>query len=293
LNVSVGDICSIVVTYHPTQQTEASIRKILEQGSAVVVVDNGSRAEELLPLKTFENVTCFHLLKNDENLGIAEALNQGIHWASEQNFSWVALFDQDSEITERYFSMMTHTWEAHPHRDRVVSLHPRYKEAESNAEPIVIRASDGGPMVSITSGSLMPIWIFDRIGFFASDYFIDEVDTEFCLRIRNAGYLLADSRDATLMHAVGAPKSASILGFRFRPTHHSPIRRYYMTRNRIATFRKYFFSFPVWMLRSMYVGLKDTAKSLIGEADRGRKLRAVVLGSWDGWTGKTGKTNRM
>jgi rhamnosyltransferase len=291
--LNVHDICAIIVTYHPTPHMVTNIGKVLEQGTSVIVVDNGSCAEELAPLNQLSSIPGFQLLENGENLGIAEALNHGIIRAKQQGFSWVALFDQDSEITEHYFSIMLQTWNSHPYRDRVASLHPRYVEAGTDIEPVIERAADGGPMVSITSGALMPIWIFDRIGLFASEYFIDEVDTEFCLRIRAAGYTLADSREAVLLHSVGNPKAASVLGFRFRPTHHSVIRRYYMTRNRIVTFRKYFRHFPGWMLGSMYLGLKDTAKCLIGEGDRARKFRAIVLGSWDGWVGKTGKTTRM
>jgi len=36
----------------------------------------------------------------------------------------------------------------------------------------------------------------------------------------------------------------TILGFTFRPTHHSTMRRYYLSRNRIVVFRKYVTVFP-------------------------------------------------
>jgi rhamnosyltransferase len=141
----------------------------------------------------------------------------------------------------------------------------------------------------MTSGALMPAWIFYRIGYFASEYFIDEVDTEYCLRIRAAGYILADSRDAVLVHWVGRSKYASLLGFRFRPSHHNAVRRYYMSRNRIAVFRKYISIFPAWVLQAMYAAAKDTVKTMVGEEDRARKFRSILLGTWDGFTGRMGK----
>jgi rhamnosyltransferase len=135
----------------------------------------------------------------------------------------------------------------------------------------------------------MPTWIFDRIGWFASEYFIDEVDSEFCYRIRAAGYLIADSRQAVLVHAAGHPKKFSILGFSFRPGHHSSLRRYYMSRNRVVLYRKYIVIFPGWVFHSIWEALRETIKSFIVETERARKFRNLLLGTWDGLTGRMGK----
>jgi rhamnosyltransferase len=115
------------------------------------------------------------------------------------------------------------------------------------------------------------------------------VDFEYCLRIRAAGYLIADSRQAVLMHASGrAGEGLSFLGFGFRPTHHSAVRRYYMSRNRIALYRKYFRVFPRWILQSMNDSLRETIKCFVGEQDRARKFRSFLLGVWDGLSGRMG-----
>ena len=146
------------------------------------------------------------------------------------------------------------------------------------------------PAVSMTSGALMPAWIFDTLGWFASEYFIDCVDFEYSLRIRAAGYLIADSSDAVLLHAAGhAGKRFGFGRLSFRPTHHNAVRRYYMSRNRIALYRKYFRMFPGWVLHSMTESARDTIKCFVGERDRARKLRNFLLGTWDGLTGRMGK----
>ena len=69
------------------------------------------------------------------------------------------------------------------------------------------------------------MWIFDKIGWFASEFFIDWVDIVYCFRIREAGYLIVESWDAILLHEPGHPAPSSILGFRFWPSHHSAVRR--------------------------------------------------------------------
>jgi rhamnosyltransferase len=138
----------------------------------------------------------------------------------------------------------------------------------------------------------MPMWIFEKIGWFAPEYFIDCVDFEYSLRIRAAGYLIADAKNAVLLHAAGrADKNNSLSGFSFRPTHYSATRRYYISRNRIALYRKYFRIFPRWIVQSMYDGLRETIKCFVSEQDRSPKFRSFLLGTWDGLTGRMGKRN--
>jgi len=283
-------VCAVIVTYHPTPKMLENASKILAQVQGLIVVDNGSSCYELEPLRAMSQTFCFQMIENRENLGVAEALNQGVCWARNSGYPWVILFDQDSRITEGFICQMFADWKSHPDRERVGSIHPKYVDPDTGTEPVVRRASDGGPVLSLTSGALMPTWIFDKIGGFASEYFIDCVDFEYCLRIRAAGYLIADSREAVLMHASGrASESLSFLGFSFRPTHHSAVRRYYMSRNRVALYRKYFRVFPGWILQSMNDSLRETIKCFVSEQDRGRKVRSFLLGIWDGLSGRMGR----
>lgn len=283
-------VCAVIVTYHPKAHMLESMSAIAAQVQGLVVVDNGSSPEEVSALRIAGPRVGFHLIENRSNLGIAEALNRGVHWAKSNRFPWVVLFDQDSKITEGFVEEMFLTWISHPERDRVASVQPRYVNPETAVEPSIYRRTpDGSPMTSMTSGTLMPVWIFDKIGPFASEYFIDFVDCEYSLRIRAAGYWMAESRQAVLLHTAGSPKRSSILGFSFAATQHSAMRRYYLSRNRVVVYRKYIVRFPGWTLHSMYISLRETVKCFIAEEDRVRKFRSFLLGTWDGLTGRMGK----
>lgn len=284
-----SDVCAIVVTYHPAPRMIENLQRISGQVQRMVVVDNGSAVLEVALLHEAQRDLGFVLVENRENLGIAEALNQGIQRARENGYPWVILFDQDSSVPDGFVDGMFEAWEHHPERARVAAIHPRYRDPKTGREALVRRARDGGPITSMTSGALMPTWIFDKIGGFASEYFIDCVDTEYCFRIRASGYLIADSDKAELPHAPGNSQVRTILGFSFRPTHHSTMRRYYMSRNRIAVFRKYVARFPHWASVSMYDSLRETVKCFLGEPDRSVKFRRFLTGTWDGLTGRMGK----
>ena len=280
-------VCAVVITYHPSPGMLENLQKVFPEVQGLVAVDNGSSANELETLRTASRDFGFHLIENGKNLGIAEALNQGVRWARNQGYSWVLLLDQDSKMQDGFIAAMFQTWLSHPARARIASIHPRYMNPARGCRPVAPRCPDGTLIWCMTSGTLMPIWIFDRIGWFASDFFIDWVDIEYCFRIRTAGYLIAES-NAVLLHAPGQCVQASILGVRFWPTHHSAARRYYMSRNRVVVFRKYFFSLPLWTLKAMYLALLETVKCFLGEKERPRKFRNFVLGTWDGLTGRMG-----
>jgi len=282
-------VCAVIVTYHPSAKMLEHMSNVLAQVQGLVVVDNGSNIEELDPLRAASQTLGFHLIENGENLGIAEALNQGVRWAKSKGYPWVILFDQDSRITDGFVCQLFAAWESHPDRERVGSIQPRYVDPETGDALVIWRASDGGPATAMTSGTLMPGWIFDKIGLFASEYFIDLVDCEYSLRIRAFGYLSAESGEAVLLHCAGHPKRLSFLGFGFRPTHHSAMRRYYLSRNRVVVYRKYFRTFPRWTLHSMNQALRETIKCFLGEQDRARKFRNFLLGTWDGLIGRMGK----
>jgi rhamnosyltransferase len=267
-----------------------NLADIIAQVSGLVVVDNGSTIDEVSALRAAHEALGFHLIENSDNLGIAEALNQGVQWARSKSFPWVLLFDQDSRITDGFVDSMFRSWRADPRRDLVVTVQPRYVDPITGHASVIHRTSDDCPLYSMTSGSLLPTWAFDTVGWFASDYFIDYVDVEYSLRARARGYVLIESRDAVLLHRAGNPSTHRLFGvISYRPLNHSAQRRYYMTRNRIVTARRYYYKFPRWAMEDMLQISKEITKMLIGENDRRKKVRAMLRGAIDGIAGRMGK----
>lgn len=284
-----GSVCGVVVTYHPTACMVENLSTIRAQLGALVVVDNGSNEHEVEALRLAGLSKSIQMIENKKNLGIAEALNQGVRWAKTQAFDWVVLFDQDTRITHGFIEHMLAAWRGHPQRERIGSIHARHVTPKTGKEVWVTRSRDGSPILPLTAGSMMPMWIFDKIGWFASEYFIDVVDWEYSFRTMAAGFLVIDAKHAILLHEPGHAAEIRALGHTFRPSHHNAIRRYYLTRNRIAFYKKYMARFPRWILDSAYQQFfKETIMCLIAEDNRLRKFRSIVLGIWDGILGKMG-----
>lgn len=284
-----GDTCAVIITFRSQAAVLENIAKVRSQVGGLVVVDNGSSAEALSPFRRKARELGFTLIENGANLGIAAALNRGVQWAKEQGFGFVALFDQDSTVTDGFIKAMLEEYGTHPRRERVAIVTSAQVERSTGRERTHGCAKDGGPLVAITSGSLMPVKVFDQCGWFEEELIIDGVDHEYCLRARSLGYTLAQCRRATLLVAVGAGKCHRACGFEINATHHSAKRRYYMTRNRLVIVQRFWRKQPAWCYRAVRDIVQDTIKLIFLEQERREKLTNTARGIHDAMCGRMGK----
>lgn len=281
--------CAVVITFWPQAAVLDNLAKVRSQVEGLVVVDNGSPAKDLNPLQTAARESDFTLIENEVNLGIAAALNTGVRWAKVHGFRYVALFDQDSTVTEGFCEAMLAQYESHPQRDKVAIVTPRQVERSSGSARCHRFAKDGSPLIAITSGSLMPVEIFDRCGWFQEELIIDCVDHEYCLRARSQGYTLAECRQAVLLVAVGSTASHRTFGVTISARHYSARRRYYITRNRLVMIQRFWKQQPAWCCRTLQDIVQDTIKVAFVEEERWSKMKNTARGIYDAFCGRMGK----
>jgi rhamnosyltransferase len=282
-------VCAVIITFRPSPVVSANIAKTRLQVQGLVVVDNASPLEALAPTLAASRELNFEMIRNGANLGVAAALNIGVKWARSQGHSFVALFDQDSGITEGFVPAMLEEYESSSNREMVAIVTPRHLEHETGEWDRPAMADDGSPLVAITSGSLMPLSIFDRCGWFEEDLIIDRVDDEYCLRARSMGYTIALCHDAVLHHSVGSPRVHSFLGIRqVKATHHGAKRYYYLSRNRIVMVKRYWRKYPRWSYLTARSVVRDLIVNFVVEGDRWRKLGTTLRGIVDGLCGRMG-----
>ena len=140
----------------------------------------------------------------------------------------------------------------------------------------------------ITSGSLVSLRAWQAVGGFDESFFIDYVDNDFCLRVITAGYRVCVSHGAFLEHQLGARTRHSAMGHDFRPTHHSPLRHYFMARNRLAMWRRHAVNHSHWAFFDAGFAAYNYFRVALFESERVRKFQAMVLGTWDGLCGGKG-----
>jgi len=277
---------AVIVTFHPKPGVADILLSLSVQVGAIIVVDNGSSPAELPAGGDPALRGRVETIVNDENRGVGVALNQGLRRAMELGFAWALTLDQDSSPLANLVAAGARAFEAHSEPKRLAAIGAAVVgAAEPAAEPD--DAYRRMPAV-ITSGTLYSIAAWERLGGFREDYFIDCVDTEFCLRARARGLDVVQATEPALVHAIGAPTRKRALGRWMMPTNHSPLRRYYMTRNRISLWRTYARSDGRFVLGDMRQSVREWIGIAFAETDRIVKLRAILAGLRDGMLGRYG-----
>jgi rhamnosyltransferase len=143
----------------------------------------------------------------------------------------------------------------------------------------------------ITSGSLVDVRLANAIGGFREDYFIDQVDHEFCLRARAHGYKVVISHKPVMTHSVGRLGGVRLPFLGVLPNH-PPLRKYYIARNTVVTLATYWRSEPEWCLRRLVRLLLGLAEMAILEEHGFNRVRAFAGGVMDGLRRRMGPCQR-
>lgn len=297
-----NEICSIIVLYNPAPSVFDNILACAEQSHRVVLVDNGSRPEAIESLRRkLNNIHNLSWIINGDNLGIASALNIGVKMAKLESYKWVATFDQDSKIPRGFMEKMLEAYYIFPENSKVRIISPLYRDDTTRK---IISAADNriydtnnselsirNIKTTITSGNIISTDLFDEIGYFDDQLFIDMVDHDFCLRCVSNGLEIIETNSAILNHNLGEPKQFQVFGRKITSTNHSSVRRYYMMRNRIYLYKKHH-SHLDWILTDASIFFtRDIPKIVLFEDDKLEKLVAIFKGMVDGCTGKLGRKN--
>lgn len=239
-----NDICAIIVTYHPDALFHERVLAISTQVGNVIIVDNGSNNNAIKMLQEINQTQSISIIFNNENLGIARALNIGISLARINGYQFAILFDQDSEANKDLAINLCKIYSTHPNTEKIALIGTNYNNVlKSSGKNPIQRLNSGNEWNEvkrvITSGSLLSLAAYDKIGPFREDFFIDLVDIEYCMRARKFGYIILKSNMVLMSHSIGYPSKHLLLGKTIWATNHAPIRRYYYARNYVAIQREY------------------------------------------------------
>ena len=282
---------AVAVTYEPDERLDALLAAVVLSVATLVVVDNSTTAAGREHAQKAAAAAGAELIVNGRNEGVAAALNRGIDAARERGCTWVLTLDQDSVAIVDIVAAASRAWGACPIRERLAVIGAAFTSELSPAtadDPASVRRTWRRERAVITSGSLVAVEPWAALGGFREDLFVDYVDIEYCLRAVDAGYGVISSLEPTMAHASGHRSRNRLVARDVTPTHHSALRRYYITRNRIETWRRFGRTQPRFVARDIVESAKELVKLALFEEDRVAKGQAVFHGSIDGLLGRMG-----
>jgi len=293
-----GDVCGVVVTYHPDSGFAQRLRDILQQVVTAVVVDNGSADAQLEMLRELAGEHRVALVLNGANVGLARALNIGIEHAAALGFAWMVLLDQDTRIDADLVETLVAVRESFTDKVHLAVIGAAFREKHRHSTKIARFENRGSEWqeveAAITSGSLLSLDAYERIGPFREDFFIDHVDTEYCARARARGYHVLKTLRPIMTHSIGKPTQHRLLWMKKWTSNHSADRRYYITRNHTVMLREGSGRISgSWALMGLLSALNACKRIALYEDAKRQKIAAVFSGWWDGVQGKMGPRNRQ
>lgn len=281
-----NSVAAVIITYNVENDFKKRINKLKGKVDEIIVVDNGSKDKTISMLKELEReITIIYL---EENKGIAYALNKGINYSIKKGYNWILTLDHDSIITDDMIKNMLNCYESFDEdfKEKVamlVPVHVEEKEYKSNASSItqVSSVSYMEVLTEITSGALTKAEIYKNIGMYDEKLFIDLVDHDYCLYLNKKGFKIIQVKSAILIHNLGESVKKSLLGLKMIPTNHSPLRRYYMSRNRHYIWDKYKNDFPKWVLKDKRRFITENLKIILFEDSKIEKFKYIKNGIRD------------
>ena len=293
-------VCAVVVTWNIGPALVENIEATLPQVDKAVIVDNGSDMETLHVIHSLEArfPDKIFIIRNPANTGLAGAQNQGIAYAADRGFQWVLILDHDSTPAPGMVLEMLTVFR-HLNREDVALLAPNIRDRNTCRTYYYLKPGFAflfekvtfaenkyieDILLAIASGSLIRVEAIRKIGFFNEKFFIDYIDTEFCLRLRKYGYAIVAVRDGILEHTLGEISTHFLGDIEVNVTNHSTKRRFTIFRNRSFLWRKYWKLAPAFVFFDFLAAWYELIKIVLFEKQRPGKIFNALHGLYKGRT---------
>jgi len=265
-------IASVVILYNPGHEVLKNIEVCAEQTEIVFVLDNSESYNQAI-IDKINNINKVEYHNFNANLGIAYALNYAANLAIEHSYNFLLTMDQDSFLTPGTVDRMLTQCGSIKNVGIISPLHRnrfRTQETYSSIYEEVLSVK--------TSGNLLNLKIYQEAGPFNEDFFIDYVDIEYGMRLNMLGYKVLKVNNAILEHDEANLSRKKILGIKFYPWNHQPIRWYYKIRNLLYLEDEYKEHYPKFFRKEKIHYAKQFIKIIISENKKFKKLKFAFEG---------------
>lgn len=300
-------IAAVIVTYNPDEDIFVrQINSLLSEVDYIIFVDNAS--DNINSLETILNTQFadyfkakIFLLKNIENFGLGKSQNIGIDFAISLNSDDLLILDHDSIIDFGFCTNLLNDRRKLVEQGlKIGAIGPIYYNEITNEiypitkfygpfiERIKIDSLPKEATFIIASGSLISVKNILIIGKMNEELFIDYVDVDWCFRSKNLGFGIYVSPTAKMKHVIG-DKRGNFFGRTI--SIHSPLRRYYLTRNSIFMLKASYIPFG-YKLRESVLNSFRIIVLLVTQNEKRKYLNSFIFGFKDGLQNNFGKCKR-
>lgn len=266
-------LAAIVISYKIKNEVLFNnIQGYFKEVEKLIIWDNTPSSEKLIDFSYWEKYNNVILMGTGKNEGIGYALNKAVGYLKNNGYTHVMLMDQDSIWKD--FNIYKNIFCNDKTKD-VALYAPTIADANSN----FVFSCNKSDLYAITSGSVLCLEHFSKIGGFNESFFIDEVDNDFCIRARKLNYHIQVFPNVFLYQNFGDGGS------------YSEFRLYHQSRNRIWMTRMHFRFLPLnYHLRTIsHIVILRIFSILRNENNKANKIKYILKGIWHGLSQSPGK----
>ncbi len=231
----------VVPTFNPPHNPNLKnlVTTLALAGFPILISDDASVCTHDPALHQLREIPGVQLVRHRRNQGIARGLNDGLDLALELGATWLLTLDQDSLVNADYLptilkfanTINNQLWTDTP----IGVVAPDHINDSSG---VITYPTKQLQKLRITeevmqSGAVWNVQALDQVGGFDESLAIDGVDAAACLRLREAGYVIALAPEVTVQHNLGAARQVRFLGRTVTVTGHSASRRASIIKNRL------------------------------------------------------------
>ena len=295
-------VAIIILCYNGLADTLACLHSLTQldyprEQLGILVLDNASH--DGTPAAVRNAFPKVHVIENGANLGFAAGNNIGLHYALAHGFDYALLLNNDTEVAANFLSQMITTAEAdptigavgptiyyHTQPDVIWSAggHIDWQRGVSRMRGLGERDSGQYGAVSevdfVTGCALLlRCAALERAGLLDERFFMYYEETEWCVRVRRAGWRIVHVPAAQIWHKIPIIDRVD-----------KPYVAYYMTRNRLLFLRTVGGSPRAWLHVLLMQDLRTYLSYTLRPKWRGRQRQrdAMLWGFRDYWLGRFG-----
>jgi len=283
-------VYAIITMYKPNiSDFVRNLEIVSSQVEKILVLDNDEDKDFynlLIKEEKFFSLKNVKYIQMKKNLGLG-AINVGVKIAQEEQANYVLLLDQDSTPEKNMVSVMIEFYKRKENiLDKPIAAIGPTMINKRTGELFKSKLKRGKVLNEYlmevdqlpTSGMLIPIRIFDDVGGFCEELFLDVTDFEWCWRAKAKGYKILKHRKAFMRHELGEDtKKMWFIEYNVP----SPERQYYLFRNSIFVIMCDYAPTYVRLRYLVFTILKILAYNLF-LTDKRKRLKYTIEGLKDG-----------
>lgn len=229
-----------------TVECVESLKRLDYSNFDIVVVDNGSTDKSVPALRAqYSDVT---IIENGQNLGYAEGFNTGMRYAAQQQADYFLIVNNDTVIDPGALRALVSVAERDPQTGFVsgkvyfYSEPNRFQTVGKGSHPVLIVSGllghgelDEGQYNEVRECDfvddvflLVRKTVFEEVGGYDPTFFLMYEETDWCARVRRAGFKIMYTPDARIWHKGNLNET----------TGRSTIHQFYLARNQIPFVRR-------------------------------------------------------